>query len=250
MKYSLLGACAVACCCAAPVFAQGLTRVETLALQQQLRDDGCGSSHITGRVDATTRADVKKCETKYAGATDAPSMLAAMKIGFGNGTTDPTVANARSGEGGSMGIGGTSAGSMNGSSMNQGMTHRGGMMKDGMSDSTARGARHRMMRDSTMMRRGSRMMRDSTMMPRGSRMRDSARIRHDTAGTMGSGGSVDMNKSTPMTPPTSTTNPVTNPNPMMPPTPATPTNPMRALNPRDTSTTPRDTSSIHNGTKP
>lgn len=205
MKYSLLGACAVACCCAAPVFAQGLTRVETLALQQQLRDDGCGSSHITGHVDATTRAEVKKCETKYTGATDPRSMLAAMNIGFGNGVPDPTLGNARSGEGGTMGLGGTS-----GSSMNQGTTNR------GMSDSTARRGRHRMMRDSTMMRRGAR-MRDSTTMHRGSGMRDSTRIRHDTAGMRGSGGMVDMNKATPMTPPAST---------------------------HDTSTMPHDTSSM------
>ena len=76
MKYRLLGACAISICCtAAPAFAQGLSRVEVLALQQQLRDDGCGSSHISGRVDATTRADVRKCETKYNGATDPASML-------------------------------------------------------------------------------------------------------------------------------------------------------------------------------
>jgi|GEM_PF-621449 len=200
MKYSLLGACALACCCAAPIYAQGLSRVETLALQQQLRDDGCGSSHITGRVDAMTRANVKKCESKYAGATDPRSMLSAMKIGFGPGMTDPTMGNARSGEGGSMGLGGTSAGSMHNNSMN-----RRGNMSRGMSDSAARRGGRRMMRDSTMMRHGSG-MRDSTAMHRGSgmrhstMMRDSAHKSHGAAGMSRSGGMVDMHKQSPMAP--------------------------------------------------
>ena len=112
MKYSLLGACAVAVCCTAPAFAQGLTRVETIALQQQLRDDGCGVTHVTGRMDATTRAAVHKCASKYSGATDAKSMLAAMNIGFGNGIPDPTLRMARSGAGG----GSMSAGGISGSS--------------------------------------------------------------------------------------------------------------------------------------
>ena len=112
MKYSLLGACAVAVCCTAPAFAQGLTRVETIALQQQLRDDGCGVTHVTGRMDATTRAAVHKCASKYSGATDAKSMLAAMDIGFGNGIPVPTLSMARSGAGGgSMSAGGISASS-------------------------------------------------------------------------------------------------------------------------------------------
>ena len=101
MKYRLVGACAVAFCCAAPAFAQGLTRVELLGLQQQLRDDGCGVTHITGRMDAMTRSAVKKCESKYSGATDARSMLDAMHIGFGNGNPTPTVSMARSGARGS-----------------------------------------------------------------------------------------------------------------------------------------------------
>ncbi len=112
MKYSLLGACAVAVCCTAPAFAQGLTRVETIALQQQLRDDGCGVTHVTGRMDPTTRAAVHKCASKYSGATDAKSMLAAMDIGFGNGIPVPTLSMARAGAGG----GSMSAGGISGSS--------------------------------------------------------------------------------------------------------------------------------------
>lgn len=108
MKYSLLGACAVAICCTAPAFAQGLTRVQTIGLQQQLRDDGCGVTHVSGRLDAATRAAVRKCQSKYSGATDAKTMLAAMNIGFGNGIPDPSLSMARSGAGGSMSAGGIS----------------------------------------------------------------------------------------------------------------------------------------------
>jgi len=175
MKYRLLGVCAAAFCCAAPVFAQGLTHVELLGLQQQLRDDGCGVTHITGRMDAMTRSAVKKCESKYSGATDAKSMLAAMHIGFENGNSDPTMAMARSGEGGSMSSGGSMGGTMNDSMRPR--TRRGvnGMMND---SAGRRMMRRNRVRDST--------HRDSTMKMRG----------RDTTGT---GGMVDMHKASPMT---------------------------------------------------
>lgn len=195
MKYSLLGACVAACCCAAPVFAQGLTRVETLALQQQLRDDGCGTTNITGRVDATTRADVKKCETKYSGASTPSAMLTAMNIGFGNGTPAPTLANARGETAGSMSAGGTSAGAMH-ENMNRNMNRT---MRDSTMMRHSAGRRHMMMRDSTMMRRGAH-MRDSTTLHRGSGMRDSMKTGHGTPGMSGSGGMVDTHKASPMRP--------------------------------------------------
>lgn len=109
MKYRLIGAIAAAVCCtAAPGFAQGLSRVEVMGLQQQLRDDGCGVKHVTGRIDATTRSAVRKCQSKYPDGGDPASMLAAMNIGFGNGIPVPTLAAARAGNGGSMSVGGTS----------------------------------------------------------------------------------------------------------------------------------------------
>lgn len=149
MKYRLLGACAVAFCCAVPAFAQGLSRVELIGLQQQLRDDGCGVTHITARMDAMTRSAVKKCESKYSGATDAKSMLAAMHIGFENGNADPSMSMARSGAGSGMSSHEGMSGSMNDSAGHHHM--RRGMMRMGkdstghmMSDST-----HHMMNDST-----------------------------------------------------------------------------------------------------
>ncbi|MDQ2889980.1 MAG: hypothetical protein M3R65_05425 [Gemmatimonadota bacterium] len=187
MKYRLLGACVAAACCAAPAFAQGLTRVELLGLQQQLRDDGCGVTHVTGRMDGMTRAAVKKCQSKYSGATDARSMLGAMHIGFENGNADPTMAQARSG--GSMSAGG-SMGSMNSSSMNSGTStrmRRGARRRMGTGSDSAMSGRGSMnatgtmngtMTDSMRMRRGMNgSMSDSTRMRRGMngmQMRDSA----------------------------------------------------------------------------
>lgn len=113
MRYKLLGACVGVLFCAAssvtiPVLAQGLTHVELLALQQQLRDDGCGLTHVSGRVDAATRAAIKQCESKYPGATGGRSMLVAMQIGFGHGEPLPTLAVARSAIAGSSSAGGIS----------------------------------------------------------------------------------------------------------------------------------------------
>ncbi len=182
MKYRLLGACVAAACCAAPAFAQGLTRVEILGLQQQLRDDGCGVTHVTGRMDAMTRGAVKKCESKYSGATDARSMLAAMHIGFENGNAAPTMGQARAG--GSMGAAGMS-GSMNGS-MSDSM-HRARRGMNGMKGT--KGMNGMQMRDST-----GRMRRD--------RMRDSSMMHsRDTSRAHRSGGMMDRDKATPMTPP-------------------------------------------------
>ena len=254
MKYRLLGACAAALLCAAPAFAQGLSRVEMLALQQQLRDDGCGVTHVTGRLDAMTRSAIRKCQSKYSGATDARSMLAAMNIGFGNGQQAPSLSMARSGATGSMSAGG-SAGTMRDTTagMGSGMNAR---MRRGMNGSAMKsGTMGGRMTDSTrdrMMRRDR--MRDSTMHPR------------DTSRTMGSGGTVDMNKATPMTPPTTTPgvnpsmsppnpmNPTPNPtnsaNPMNPANPTNPTpNPMSpTMNPRNSSTTGTDTSTMKHDT--
>ena len=65
MKYSLLGACAVAVCCTAPAFAQGLTRVETIGLQQQLRDDpGLIANAIEELLRAYTIVESKRWVTR------------------------------------------------------------------------------------------------------------------------------------------------------------------------------------------
>lgn len=231
MKYRLLGACAAAFLCAAPVFAQGLSRVEVLALQQQLRDDGCGVSHVTGRLDAMTRSAIRKCQSKYSGATDARSMLAAMNIGFGNGEQTPSLAVARSGASGSMSAGG-SAGTMSDTAAGRIRRGRNVRVRRDMDRSAMKKGTMSGMMDST---RSGKMRRD--------RMRDSTMHPRDTSGTKGSGGTVDMNKATPMTPPMT---PGVNPS-MSPPNP-TP-NPMSPMtNPRNSSTTGTDTSTMKHDT--
>lgn len=96
---SLAGVAALCCVASLTVAqratAQHLSRVQILALQQQLRDDGCGVDHTTGQLDAMTRRAVEKCKSKYnvtsGGAAD---LLSAMNIGFGPNDQMPTLAMA------------------------------------------------------------------------------------------------------------------------------------------------------------
>jgi hypothetical protein len=84
MKVRSLATFAVCCCAAAPLAAQSLSRTEILALQQQLRDDGCGIAHTSGRIDAVTRRALKQCASKYNASSATPAaVLMAMNIGFG-----------------------------------------------------------------------------------------------------------------------------------------------------------------------
>lgn len=86
MKVRSLATLAVCCCAAAPLAAQSLSRTEILALQQQLRDDGCGIAHTSGRIDAITRRALKQCASKYNASSATPAaVLTAMNIGFGPG---------------------------------------------------------------------------------------------------------------------------------------------------------------------
>lgn len=62
--------------------AAGLTGVEFLALQQELRDRGCGNAHVTGRLDATTRRAISKCAKQLGVANNARAVLTAMNIGY------------------------------------------------------------------------------------------------------------------------------------------------------------------------
>lgn len=98
MRFRSIAAIAAFCCCAPPLLAQSLTRVQLLALQQQLRDDGCGVAHVTGRMDATTRKAVKNCMSRYnVTSGGAAALLAAMNIGFGPNDQQPSSADAAGG---------------------------------------------------------------------------------------------------------------------------------------------------------
>lgn len=61
---------------------EGLTNVQLLALQQQLRDEGCGVESVTGVLDGQTRRAIAKCKKKYGVTGNGRDLLAAMNIGF------------------------------------------------------------------------------------------------------------------------------------------------------------------------
>jgi hypothetical protein len=61
----------------------GLTGPQFLALQQELRDKGCGNSHVTGNLDAATRHGISVCAKKLGVANNAGAVLVAMNIGYG-----------------------------------------------------------------------------------------------------------------------------------------------------------------------
>jgi hypothetical protein len=62
--------------------AAGLSGVQFLALQQETRDRGCGNAHVTGVLDAATRAAIRTCAQRLGVANNARAVLIAMNIGF------------------------------------------------------------------------------------------------------------------------------------------------------------------------
>ncbi|MFN2603790.1 MAG: hypothetical protein ABR582_13690 [Gemmatimonadaceae bacterium] len=62
--------------------AAGLTGVQFLALQQELRDRGCGNAHVTGSLDAPTRRAISTCSKRLGVANNAAAVLAAFNVGF------------------------------------------------------------------------------------------------------------------------------------------------------------------------
>ena len=62
--------------------AAGLTGVQFLALQQELRDRKCGNNHVTGRLDAATRIGIRNCARKLGVANNAAAVLVAMNVGY------------------------------------------------------------------------------------------------------------------------------------------------------------------------
>lgn len=66
--------------------AGGLTGVQFLALQQELRDRGCGNVHVTGVLDGPTRAAIKSCAKKWDVEATPAAVLNKMNIGFTAGS--------------------------------------------------------------------------------------------------------------------------------------------------------------------
>jgi len=78
---------------AAPALASaqaGLSRVQFLALQQELRDQGCGVTNVDGRYGPQTRRAIATCAKKFNSANNAAALLQAMNIGFGPNDNPPT----------------------------------------------------------------------------------------------------------------------------------------------------------------
>ncbi|MEO7368058.1 MAG: hypothetical protein ABIZ36_08880 [Gemmatimonadaceae bacterium] len=60
----------------------GLTGAQFLALQQELRDKGCGEIRITGVLDGPTRRAISICAKKMGVANNAKAVLVAADIGY------------------------------------------------------------------------------------------------------------------------------------------------------------------------
>ncbi|HEX2693513.1 MAG TPA: hypothetical protein VHL12_05630 [Gemmatimonadaceae bacterium] len=67
----------------------GLSRVSFLALQQELRDQGCGVTNVDGRYGPQTRRAIATCAKKFNSANNAAALLQAMNIGFGPNDNPP-----------------------------------------------------------------------------------------------------------------------------------------------------------------
>ena len=93
---------------AAPALASaqaGLSRIQFLALQQELRDQGCGVTNVDGRYGPQVRRAIAACAKKFNSANNAAALLQAMNIGFGpndNPPTGPATGSAMSTGGNSM----------------------------------------------------------------------------------------------------------------------------------------------------
>ncbi len=88
---------------AAPALASaqaGLNRVQFLALQQELRDQGCGVTNVDGRYGPQTRRAIATCAKKFNSANNAAALLAAMNIGFGPSDNPPAGKGGMSAGGG------------------------------------------------------------------------------------------------------------------------------------------------------
>ena len=90
---------------AAPALASaqaGLSKIQFLALQQELRDQGCGVTNVDGHYGPQTRRAIATCAKKFNTANNAAALLAAMNIGFGPNDTPPAAPAGGGGGGGGV----------------------------------------------------------------------------------------------------------------------------------------------------
>jgi hypothetical protein len=81
----------------------GLNKVQFLALQQELRDQGCGVTNVDGHYGPQTRRAIAACAKKFNTANNAAALLTGMNIGFGPNDNPPM---AKTGMSSDMGGGG------------------------------------------------------------------------------------------------------------------------------------------------
>jgi len=127
--------------------AAGLTGVQFLALQQELRDRGCGNAHVTGWLDAPTRRAISTCSKRLGVANNAAAVLGAFNVGF----AASELGGAGTGNGMAMSGDTTMAGgkAMNGSSRSH---RRASARKSGMKMNSS---------DTTMMKHDTTMKKDN-----------------------------------------------------------------------------------------
>lgn len=68
----------------------GLNKIQFLALQQELRDQGCGVTNVDGHYGPQTRRAIATCSKKFNTANNAAALLAGMNIGFGPNDNPPS----------------------------------------------------------------------------------------------------------------------------------------------------------------
>jgi len=88
---------------AAPALASaqaGLSKIQFLALQQELRDQGCGVTNVDGHYGPQTRRAIATCAKKFNSANNAAALLTAMNIGFGPNDNPPAGKSADNSMGG------------------------------------------------------------------------------------------------------------------------------------------------------
>ena len=72
----------------------GLSKIQFLALQQELRDQGCGVTNVDGHYGPQTRRAIATCAKKFNSANNAAALLTAMNIGFGPNDNPPAGKSA------------------------------------------------------------------------------------------------------------------------------------------------------------
>lgn len=95
MKWKILTLVAV--CAALPVQANaqsarandGLTKIELLALQQEMRDRDCGNKRAPGVMNAETRRAITTCSQRLGVTGGARALLAAFNNGFAGNDSPP-----------------------------------------------------------------------------------------------------------------------------------------------------------------